>query len=217
MPNPSSAHGTYRRSLAPWCRPHRRLYNSTGLLLRSQTPAVDIASIARAMDIHVKNVVAGMVFDFAASIWCFSGDEVTYPLEYELSRPCVSVSSVDFLREEEGVMLHPEERLLLSDLLKQNEDLFEQGGGDQLGRYRRTDDYKVTPAQQNSDVSRKELLYLRAGVKQELIPVYHPEVNPKSENSRYIPVYHPEANPNIENSRIFEIVFRKNKIIVGDR
>ncbi|XP_045535217.1 uncharacterized protein LOC123720914 isoform X2 [Papilio machaon] len=72
---------------------------------------------------------AGMVLDFAASIWYFSGDEVTYPLEYELSRPCVSVSSADFLREEEGVMLHPEERLLLSDFLKQNEDLFEPGGG----------------------------------------------------------------------------------------
>ncbi|XP_045541479.1 uncharacterized protein LOC123722976 [Papilio machaon] len=72
---------------------------------------------------------AGMVLDFAASIWYFSGDEVTYPLEYELSRPCVSVSSADFLREEEGVMLHPEERLLLSDFLKQNKDLFEPGGG----------------------------------------------------------------------------------------
>lgn len=72
---------------------------------------------------------AGMVIDFAASIWYFSGDEVTYPLEFELSRPCVSVSSADFLREEEGVMLHPKERLLLSDFLKQNEDLFEPGGG----------------------------------------------------------------------------------------
>ncbi|CAH2071150.1 unnamed protein product, partial [Iphiclides podalirius] len=36
---------------------------------------------------------------------------------------------ISYVRKKEGVMLHPEERLLLSDLLKQNKDLFEQGGG----------------------------------------------------------------------------------------
>ncbi|CAH2062331.1 unnamed protein product, partial [Iphiclides podalirius] len=52
------AHGTYPVLLAaPWCHTHRRLYNPTALLLRSRTPDVTIASIARAMDIHVKNVV----------------------------------------------------------------------------------------------------------------------------------------------------------------
>ncbi|KAG6449370.1 hypothetical protein O3G_MSEX006038 [Manduca sexta] len=71
---------------------------------------------------------AGLVIDFATSTWKFSGDVLSYPLEYEASKSCTTVSTADILRADEGIMLSPEQRLQLSDLLLQNQDIFQAGG-----------------------------------------------------------------------------------------
>ncbi|XP_037295216.1 uncharacterized protein LOC119189485 [Manduca sexta] len=74
---------------------------------------------------------AGMVIDFSASSWHFSGCTRTYPLEYEgesiLPRHPISVSSVS-LRDDEGLLLTCDQRQQLADLLQHHEDIFRPGG-----------------------------------------------------------------------------------------
>ncbi|KAL0821581.1 hypothetical protein ABMA28_005033 [Loxostege sticticalis] len=71
----------------------------------------------------------GIMLDFASSTWRFSESKKTYPIEFEGPRSCTYLSSADILRPDEGMMLNSEERLQLSDLLQQNEDIFKPGGG----------------------------------------------------------------------------------------
>lgn len=73
-------------------------------------------------------VAAGIVLDFASSIWHFSGTHVMYPIEYESSRLCTSLSAADILRDDEGLMLAPDEKQQLADLLQHNGDVFAAHG-----------------------------------------------------------------------------------------
>lgn len=74
---------------------------------------------------------AGMVIDFSASSWRFSGCTQTYPLEYEgetiSQRKPLSVASMT-LRADEGLMLTGDQHQQLIDLLQQHEDVFRPGG-----------------------------------------------------------------------------------------
>ncbi|XP_026745532.1 uncharacterized protein LOC113506895 [Trichoplusia ni] len=74
---------------------------------------------------------AGMVIDFYASSWHFSGCTQTYPLEFEdesipQGNP-ISLSSFS-LRADEGLMLNGDQRQQLLDLLQKHEDVFRLGG-----------------------------------------------------------------------------------------
>ncbi|KAJ8720901.1 hypothetical protein PYW08_006366 [Mythimna loreyi] len=73
-------------------------------------------------------VAAGIVLDFASSTWHFAGEHVFYDIEYEHLRPYTNVSAADLLRYDEGLMLCPEQRQVLSDLLQQNSDVFAEQG-----------------------------------------------------------------------------------------
>ncbi|CAK1597816.1 unnamed protein product [Parnassius mnemosyne] len=70
----------------------------------------------------------GICIDFAVSTWKFSDDPKLYPLEFEPLSHFESCASADFLRGNEAIMLNPEDRYRLGNLLKENSDIFSLGG-----------------------------------------------------------------------------------------
>ncbi|KAG6465637.1 hypothetical protein O3G_MSEX015285, partial [Manduca sexta] len=108
---------------------------------------------------------AGMVFDFARDRWSIRDRSGTFVLEYEDQAIRLVCSAVDLLREDEGTLLKPHERIELSTLLEDNKDIFERGGAATTFAIHRIDTgnhlpisvppYRVTPSKK--EIMRKEI------------------------------------------------------------
>lgn len=107
---------------------------------------------------------AGMVLDFHNNSWSLEGSQVIYPILYEEGRS-ETVCASFCLRDDEGTLLQPSERIKLVNLLESNKDIFEPGGGPTTFALHRIDTgnsapisvppYRVTPAKK--EIIRKEI------------------------------------------------------------
>ncbi|XP_063635205.1 uncharacterized protein LOC134805954 [Cydia splendana] len=101
-----------------------------------------------------------LIVDFRDDLWYFAeNSKQKYELQFEsVSPPALCVAALEVLREDEATLLDAQQRELLSQLLTENRDLFEPGGGPTPFAEHRIDTgdhapiavppYRVTPAKE---------------------------------------------------------------------
>lgn len=73
---------------------------------------------------------AKLILNFSEMNWATADEpRVIRPLRCENSRPVIHCAAVDVLREDEGTMLSPEQKQVLSNTLLLFDDIFQEGGG----------------------------------------------------------------------------------------